>query len=168
MRSDGKAASIGVTGHQPPMLGGYGDDVAARLETVAREWLKAAEPREVVSGMAAGWDLAVAAAAVGLGIPLVAALAFADQAAEWPADARAKYRRLVGASVHVHTHAAEKLYGCWAARDGWVLERSAAVLALWSGAEGGTGRAVAKALKLGRPVYNVWPEWLDAEGTRPQ
>ncbi len=150
---------VGVTGHQPFILGGYGEDVAERLTAFAREWLELGRPKEVISGLAAGWDTAVAEAAVEVSVPLVAALAFRAQADHWPPAARAQFERLVAASSEVYLHAPEKCAGVWTARDHWVLERSDVVLALWSGIEGGTGRAVRKAGELGRPVINVWDDW---------
>lgn len=151
---------VAVTGHQPPALGGYGPEVSAALLRVARGWVAARRPSEVVSGMAAGWDLAMAEAALLEGVPLVAALAFEEQGAEWPDGAAAHLRGLLARAGHVHLMAKERAPGMWTARDRWVLERGSRVVALWSGAEGGTARAVATALKLGKPVENLWDLWL--------
>lgn len=153
------AARAAVTGHQPPVLGGYGADVFARLVVLGRDWVRANRPSEVVSGMAAGWDLAMAEAAVLEGVPLVAALAFRGQGDEWPDEARAHLRRLVEAAALVHVVHEVRAPGMWTARDRWVLDRGDVVVALWSGAEGGTGRAVATARKLGKPVDNLWDRW---------
>lgn len=148
-----------VTGHQPPALGGYGADVFARLVGLGRGWIRANRPAEVVSGMAAGWDLAMAEAAVLEGVPLVAALAFRGQGEDWPDEARAHLRRLLGAAVMVHLANEARVPGMWTIRDRWVLERGDVVVALWSGADGGTGRAVATARELGKQVDNLWPSW---------
>ncbi len=148
-----------VTGHQPPALGGYGADVFARLVGLGRGWIRANRPTEVVSGMAAGWDLAMAEAAVLEGVPLVAALAFRGQGEDWPDEARAHLRRLLGAAVMVHVANEARVPGMWTIRDRWVLERGDVVVALWSGADDGTGRAVAKARELGKQVDNLWPSW---------
>jgi hypothetical protein len=148
---------VAVTGHQPGLLGGYGDDVAARLRLLARGWMARERPGEVVSGMAAGWDLATAEAAIDLGIPLVAALACPGQNQAWPETARERFERIVARAALVHVMPGGP--GMWTKRDAWVLARGEAVLALWSGVPGGTGRAIAKARKLGRRIDNLWPEW---------
>jgi len=154
--------SVAVTGHQPPMLGGYGRDVASRLKALAAAWLSVARPREVVSGMAAGWDEAVAEAAIDLGIPLVAALAFKDQCAQWPQDALERHKRLLMRASETYVYSEGKAHGCWTRRDRWVIERGDVVLALWSGVDSGTGRAVKAAANLGRPVFNVWDAWVNS------
>jgi uncharacterized phage-like protein YoqJ len=151
--------SVAVTGHQPFLLGGYGQDVAVRLRGVAREWLAEERPREIVSGLAAGWDIAVAEAAIAEGIPLVAALAYRGQADHWPEDAKRGHAALVAAATDVWLYAEEKAHGCYTRRDHWVLDRADVVLALWSGVDGGTARAVAKAYALGKPVINLWVRW---------
>ena len=151
--------SVAVTGHQPFLLGGYGEDVAARLRDLASSWLRDNRPREIVSGLAAGWDTAVAEASIQEGIPLVSALAYTAQADHWPDEAKEKHAWLVGKSVQVYTYAQEKEHGCFARRDRWVLDRGDVVLALWSGVDGGTARAVSHADKLGKPIINLWPDW---------
>lgn len=62
--------SAAVTGHRPFVLGGPTEALAALLRSLASGWLQITKPRKVVSGLADGWDLAVAEAAVALGIPL--------------------------------------------------------------------------------------------------
>lgn len=148
---------VAVTGHQPPVLGGYGEDVADRLVALAARWVALNGPSEVISGMAAGWDMAVARAAVDAGVPLVAALAYPGQGQSWPPEARERLGELLSAASLVHVMPGGP--GMWTKRDGWVLARGECVLALWDGTDGGTGRAVAKARRLGRPVENLWPLW---------
>lgn len=52
----GKESSMraAVTGHQPHLLGGFGEDVARRLRALARRWIQRARPGEVICGMAPG------------------------------------------------------------------------------------------------------------------
>lgn len=151
--------SVAVTGHQPFLLGGYGDEIASRLQSLARSWLKNNEPREVVSGLAAGWDTAVAEAAIKEGISLVSALAYRGQADHWPEDAKRQQDRLIEKSSHVYVYADEKEHGCYSRRDKWVLDRADMVLALWSGVDGGTARAIAHAQERNKPIVNLWLEW---------
>lgn len=149
-----------VTGHQPPALGGYGPDAQARLDALADGFLARSAATEVVSGMAAGWDMAMARAAVRAGLPLVAALAFCGQGVGWPPEARAELDGLLCAASHVHLQGEDRRPGMWAERDRWVLARSEAVVALWSGAPGGTADAVRHAASRGLPVENLWEGWL--------
>ena len=153
--------SVGITGHQPFLLGGYDDAAANKLKQFAYNWLNKNKPKEVVSGLAAGWDTAVADAAVMAKIPLISALAYKGQADHWPEDARSKQDQLIKNSEYVYIHADEKEHGCYSKRDHWVLERSDVILALWSGVDGGTARAIAKASKMEKLVINLWNKWED-------
>lgn len=63
---------IAATGHRPDKLGGYDDDVMKRLKDLARGYLEKQEVlAEVISGMAQGWDTAIALVAIELEIPLM-------------------------------------------------------------------------------------------------
>jgi hypothetical protein len=150
---------IAITGHQPHLLGGFEGEAPGRLRALALEWVEERRPAEVVSGMAAGWDMAMAWAAVEAGVPLVAALAFPGQGRGWPDDALGELDWLLACCSLVHTVSEERTRDMWTARDRWVIDRGELVLALWSGATGGTGDAVAYATSLGKPIENLWERW---------
>jgi len=156
---NGSDTSIAVTGHQPYILGGYSNALDQGLYDLASGWLKANQPREVVSGLAAGWDTAVASAALDQDIPLIAALAYQGQADQWPPEAKTVHEKLRDGASEIYQYSREKAHGCYTRRDRWVLERGDIVLALWSGADGGTARAVATAQKLGKPIINLWSDY---------
>ena len=56
--------NVAGTGHRPNKLGGYDDDIYQRLVTLAMTYLEETRPKRVISGMALGWDQALAEAAV--------------------------------------------------------------------------------------------------------
>ncbi len=151
--------SLAISGHQPFVLGGASEDLDRQLRRLAARWLAGQRPYEVVTGLAPGWDMACALAALDLHLPLVGALAFPGQGANWPEAARAELERVLKACDEVATISGEKGDGIWSRRDRWVIERGDRVLALWNGGKGGTGRALAYAESLGRPIDNLWPEW---------
>jgi len=153
-----------VTGHQPHLLGGFGDEAQETLTAFACAWVSRVRPAKLVSGMAPGWDLAMARAAIRCDVRLVAALAFADQGQDWPEHAREELKRLLDAAEYVHVHSNDKHRGCWTNRDRWVLGQADAVVALWSGVDGGTGTAVKAAEDMGLPVTNLWDEWIADTG----
>src|SRR3546814_2405914 len=65
---------------RPGKLGGYGEDVLARLRKGARSFLeRERNATAAISGMALGWDTAWALAALDLGVPLTAAVPFSGQ-----------------------------------------------------------------------------------------
>lgn len=156
---------VAATGHRPDKLGGYG--VATHLEGLARHALASVDGIErVISGMALGWDQAVAEAAVQLGIPVMAAVPFEGQARVWPAPAQARYHRILERvqGIVIVTAPAPRSSGeaarAMQARNIWMVDNATHVLALWNGdAGGGTAHCVGYAERLGRPVWNLWGEW---------
>jgi hypothetical protein len=162
---------IAVTGHQPHLLGGFGAEAAGLLEGFAVRALEAraaahGRPAVVVSGMAPGWDLAMAKAALRLGVPLRAVLAHPKQGNNWPEDARAELAGLLAAAERVDVMGAEGGPAAapgldkWTARDLHVIEGADLLVALWNGSDGGTARAVAMARDKGLPISNLWGDWL--------
>ena len=88
--------------------------------------------------MALGWDQALAVAAVTLGIPLIAAVPFAEQAAAWPEGSQLRYRNLLAEAAEVHTICPPG-YAGWKMqqRNNWMVIKSDVLLALWNGTSGG-------------------------------
>lgn len=53
---------LAVTGHRPNKLGGYSKQAYRKLVKIAEVNLKKLNPDKVISGMALGWDQALAQA----------------------------------------------------------------------------------------------------------
>ena len=152
---------LAATGHRPHALGGYGPEVHARLLRLARSTLETAPtPDAVISGMALGWDTAWAVAALDLGIPLIAAVPFDGQERRWPEQARRQHRSILSRAARVHI-VAPGGYAAWKLerRNAWMVDHADRIVALWSGAPGGTARCVAYARRTGKPVDNIWERW---------
>lgn len=152
---------IAATGHRPEKLGGYTADVRARLLQVAKEYL-AFQPfvSEVVSGMALGWDQAVAHAAFDLGIPYVAAVPFSRQPRPWSPEAQAYYRKLLDRSVRVHVVCDVYHPQAFQERNEWMVDYSHRIMALFDGQKGGgTYNCIRYASELNRPIDNLWKEF---------
>jgi hypothetical protein len=154
------------SGHRPGKLGGYSAEAAARLDRFALATLRDYQPERLISGMALGWDQALARAALALGVPVTAAVPFEGQDALWPAAARDEHARLLSLCDEVVVvcpggYAPRKMLQ----RDRWMVDRCTTLLALWNGSPGGTGGTVAYAAAGGRVlVANVWDEWLALAG----
>lgn len=158
---------IATTGHRPKTLGGYSRDLQRALNGFALRTLDSARPSGVIVGMALGWDQAVAIACVRLGIPFTAAVPFEGQDGRWPVETQAEYRVLldVASMVHVVCTQQEVEDGGvpWAMqeRNCWMVDNSTGLLALWSGAPGGTANCVRYAMDGRREVENVWTGWQE-------
>ena len=151
---------IAATGHRPEKLGGYEPDAVTRRYELALWFFQHARPEHVISGVALGWDQAVAVAAYDLGIPFTAAVPFAGQESRWPLRSQEIYRELLRVAARV-VIVSEGGFSARAMqrRNEWVVDNCGALVALWDGSSGGTGNCVAYAYKIGRPGWNLWQYW---------
>lgn len=151
---------IAATGHRPDKLGGYSAFVSGKLYKLAREYLALSDADEVISGMALGWDTAIAQAALDLGLTLTAAIPFEGQERLWPNEAQKHYRFLVARATYVRTispggYAPEKMQK----RNVWMVRSADRMLALWNGSPGGTANCLRYAQERGVPFDNLWAEF---------
>lgn len=152
--------TLAGTGHRPQKLGGFSDATAGRLRDLALALLAREKPDRVISGMALGWDTALALAALDRGIPLVAAIPFEGQERKWPPEAQATFRDILSRAAEVCIVSP----GCYApwkmqVRNEWMVDRATRVAALWDGTGGGTGNCVQYATKRQVEVINLWSTW---------
>lgn len=152
------------TGHRPNKLGGYG--IAARLKVhdIAVKALEEMKPQAVISGMALGWDTALAEASFVLDIPLIAAVPFEGQESMWPHLSQQKYQSMLRRASEVK-YICDPGYAPWKmqVRNEWMVDHSHGVIALWDGSEGGTGNCIRYAQKVGKPIYNQWDRYNEKE-----
>lgn len=156
------------TGHRPTKLAKQG--VAAYSPTQTKlltrlcvEYLKANPVSKVISGMALGFDQALAMAAIELDIPFVAALPFRGQESKWPSPSQYTYRALVEKAQQVvyvspGGYTASKLQQ----RNIWMVDHSDYVVALWdSQPHGGTYHCIKYAREKNKPTVNLFQDWLN-------
>ena len=155
---------LAATGHRPGKLGGYSPHAARALLDFASYWLLRSRPDEIISGMAQGWDTAIALAAIHHGIPLTAALPFATQANAWPSAARARYGEILAKASRVvilspvpQSDAYTRL--AMQTRNRWMVDNCSELVALWDGSPGGTKHCVEYAMEANRLFANPWHEW---------
>lgn len=151
---------LAATGHRPDKLGGYDMERERALVYFATKCLETIGPKEVISGMALGWDQAVAEAAARLGLPFVAAIPFYGQDRLWTAPARARYEALLDRSDKVFAVAnGEPVPVAMQLRNQWMVDNSTHLLALWNGTPGGTHNCLRYAKGEGRKFTNVYDGW---------
>jgi YspA SLOG family len=119
-------------GHRPDEMGGYGVDNFATMIAFAVETIPQYNPTKILSGMALGWEQALAFAAVELGIPFEAVLPFQDQESVWPDKSQNFYRDLLSKASLVRTISkgkfdSKKFYE----RDQWIIDHSDGIFSLW-------------------------------------
>jgi uncharacterized phage-like protein YoqJ len=87
------------TGHRPGRL--YRYDQESILDQLVLEKVKELRPDIIYSGMALGFDMSLASAAVGLGIPLIACIPFKGQELKWPKPVQERYNNLINSAKEV-------------------------------------------------------------------
>lgn len=158
---------VAGTGHRPQRLGlGYDEEARTLLVAFAMDCLQSLDNvTHVISGMAQGWDQALAEAALSLGLPLTAAVPFKGVETRWPDDSRRRYHDILSKAATTH-YVSEPGYEKrkFAARDLWMVQNADALLALYDGAgDSGTALTVGMADEMGKPVYHVWEKWIRYE-----
>ena len=150
------------TGHRPDKLGGYSQAVTNRLTELAIDNLQLIGAKKVISGMALGWDMALAEAAIQLGIPFIAAIPFFGQEKMWPKPSQERYQEILKRAEDV-IYVCDKGYAPWKMqiRNEWMVDHCDSVLALWDGSKGGTGNCIQYANKVNKPIVNLWDQFKE-------
>jgi uncharacterized phage-like protein YoqJ len=156
---------IAGTGHRPNKLGGYGDKVFQRLVDLGRYVIREERAQHVISGMALGWDQALAQAALELKVPFTAAVPFEGQESMWPISSQGLYRELLSKAEKVII-VCDGGYSAAAMqkRNAWMVDHADQIAALWDGSSGGTGNCLAYARKREVGWNNYWALWVKHSG----
>lgn len=153
------------TGHRPNKLGGW--DIPQHSFDIPMA--VACESMDgvigVVSGGAAGWDLALAHAAIELDLPLYMAIPFEGQDSKWSKYWRQKYDEAREYAVREVIIADTYSNKAFLDRNKWMVDyvqsKQGLVLALWNGdTRGGTAHCVNYAHKQGVEVVNLWDDYV--------
>lgn len=148
------------TGHRPDKLGGYDVLSADKVEQVAIQALRLIRPDTVITGMALGWDTALAKAAIHCEIPFIAAVPFTGQESQWPPASQKIYNDILTKAQYVHIvseggYTPRKMQ----VRNVWMVDNGDVCLAMWDGSDGGTANCVRAAAAAGKLIINLHPAW---------
>lgn len=150
---------VAGTGHRPNKLGGYNNESFLKLVEVAENWIRENNPTKVISGMAQGWDQALAQAAINCGVPFVAAIPFKGQETRWSIKGQKYYTKLLTKAdsiiyVSGEGYAPYKMQ----LRNKWMVDNSDIVLAMWDGTGGGTFNCVNYAQAREKEIVNLFTQ----------
>jgi uncharacterized phage-like protein YoqJ len=135
--------------------------VRARMAEVLAAKQELHDDLVMLSGMGLGAEQLGVEAALEVGVPYVAVLAFPGQEAVWPADAKDHFRALVDkahAEVLLQAKEPPNKQGVSAAlsrRDAWLARNAAEALVVWDGEDPGAGRTV-RSLREHLGEEEVW------------
>lgn len=156
---------IAGTAHRPQGLTSkksvmYSNALVNALAEFFLPYLRQMRPDMVIVGGALGGDTGLAVAALRFGIPITVAIPFYGQESKWGKVSQDLYYRILDRAKEV-IYIEQGSYAAWKmqSRNEWMVNKSDLLLALWSGADGGTTNCVRYAEKVGREVVNLWGEW---------
>jgi uncharacterized phage-like protein YoqJ len=148
------------TGHRPDKLGGYNDVSYNKLVKIAEKYLIAINPNKVISGMALGWDQALAEATINLDIYLLCAIPFIGQENMWHESSKIKYKNILSKANEIK-YVCENGYSSYKMqiRNEWMVDNSDLVLAMWDGSKGGTYNCIQYAKRMSKPIINAYESY---------
>lgn len=156
---------IAGTGHRPDKLGGYEIEATMRVIDFATKTMASRKPSRIITGMAIGWDMALAQAAINLDIPFHAYVPFEGQELKWPMSTRLYYKVLLNKAEHIeicstggYTKASMQR------RNQRMVDDCDEIAALWNGSSGGTENCLSYAMLVGKPYINYWCDFVIALG----
>ena len=156
---------VAGTGHRPDKLGGYDIHATMKVIDFATKLMAERKPSRIISGMAIGWDMAIAQAAINLSIPFHAYVPFEGQELKWPMSTRLYYKVLLDKADHIkicstggYSKASMQL------RNQQMVDDCDEVAALWNGSAGGTQNCLTYAMMVGKPFFNYWPQFIVSLG----
>lgn len=160
--------TLSATGHRPNKLGSSSPDLSSKLDHFAIRLLQQHTPSLVLSGMALGWDTAIAEAALLLDIPLVCIVPFPQQPSRWPLEAICRWRGILRRARETIIVSKEYSPRAFQARNEVLVDRADILLALWNGTSGGTGNCLQyawrKPLSERPEIVNCWESWVKVRG----
>lgn len=165
---------IAVTGHRLKSLGPYNSGIEDKLYTMAKDWLSSDIEKSidvVITGMAIGWDQAIAKACRDLNINYWAAIPFYNQHIIWPQNVQDEYFNLLEHAKEVINtarcsnqfdnytdYSPRKMY----ARNIWMIDNAELILGLYNGEpKGGTYQAFQYAQSKNKIIVNLWNTYLE-------
>lgn len=148
--------TVAFTGHRS--YRGEADDALSH----ALESLYARGFRTFLSGMAVGFDLAAADAVLSLrrrcpDVRLVAVIPFRGQEQTFSPAEQQHYREVLDTADASVVLAETYHPGCFRARNDWLVDHAAVLVAWYDGSDGGTRYTVRRALSLGREILSLHP-----------
>lgn len=148
------------TGHRPDKLGGYDEESFERLVNIAWDAIDDIRPTVVISGMALGWDQALAKAAILHGAELHAYCPCEGQDSRWPPSSRKLFEKIISMASKVHYTYKGGYPGPWCMqqRNIEMVDASECVLAMFNGSPGGTANCIEYAEKKNKTVINLWKD----------
>jgi len=156
--ADGHSISIAGSGHRPEHIvtGKYTvEEIRSKIFTFYVDLLRWLHPKEVISGLARGFDLWLAWAAIETDTKLIGAIPHPEQAYGWSEDDQKEWTTVRDACAETHvispTYWQRDGDNAMFTRDRWMVDRCTHLTSFWQGTRGGTAYTNDYAIKCGKP-----------------
>lgn len=150
--------NLGATGHRAlrTTRGPIPDEA---IRNLILKHIPRFEPDYCISGMALGWDMCFAEAALTLHIPLIAAVPFSDQPVQWPNDQITRYYSILSKAYKIKTLSFTYEPDVFARRNYYIVKLSNHLLVAYDGRnDGGTHNCITYAAHDNLTITNLWPQ----------
>lgn len=134
------------------IVGGTGHRAYCEEVDIA-EVIMSINPTSIISGMADGWDIALAKSSLNLNIPLAAAIPFHGH------EKKGEYQDILNNTLTSAYYICSEGYEVWKLhrRNEWMADRANLMLAFWDGnKKGGTFNCIEYCRKKNIPWINLW------------
>lgn len=156
--------SVGIlagTGHRPDKIiykgqNAYNSKVFNILSDFIEEHLKVLNPTLVITGMALGFDQALAMACINSNIKFHAYIPCPNQDLKWTKDSKILYKNLLEKAEKQVIISKEYTVNCMQKRNEHMVDATDKILALFNGSKGGTYNCIQYTNK---PLINLWESW---------
>lgn len=168
LTNDPGSISLAGSGHRPEHIARGKltiEEVREKIFGFYVDLLRWLGPREVISGLARGFDMWLAWAAIGADVPLVGACPYPTQARQWDEDDQQEWKAIVDAASEIHmvspTFWEKNSDNALYARNRWMVDRGTHLTSFWQGTRGGTAHANDYTVLVGKPrlVINTLNGW---------
>ncbi|WOL24429.1 GTP-binding domain protein [Yersinia phage fHe-Yen9-02] len=163
---------VGVTGHRPNRLGGYGAIAKKKLYRFAhRILLRLDTDVTIVQGCALGFDQAMAVAAIEQGHKVISMIPYLGFNARWPLASVLDLDTILNRSSEVRIITDKEMLALITpvialdTRNHAIVKESDTIFALSSGAPSGTQNCIDYALANQKRVLYLWRDWLSFKET---
>ncbi len=140
-----------VLGHRPPELGGYDDNpiartVRRRLGEIFRAKLALAPELVIATGVLLGAETLAAEAALDVGVPYIAVLAYPELQRAWPRVSQERFATLTASAIDVITlqrkvpESKAKAGAALARRDAWLARHAREAVLVWDRRDSSLGK----------------------------
>jgi uncharacterized phage-like protein YoqJ len=153
------------TGHRPPKIlingvNAYKSSVLNKLVDFIQKHLEIHKPDKVISGMALGYDQALALAFLNFGISFEAYIPCENQDIKWPKDSKELYQKLLKQASRIKLINEQYTQSCMQERNVQMVNDCTHVLALYNNSKGGTKNCIDYAISQNKPIINLWQEFI--------